>query len=140
MSFLDALWTEEERNTAHLQDTVPANTTEWTKVVSWPVPADATVETVTAWHVPGSQDALKTKPMYKTSTGTYDLVDYAHQNEQFITGEPADREYYTDKSVSADDEIIVRAKNESADHAYRFVVTPTLDYAGGTQRFLGGVL
>lgn len=140
MNILDALWTEEERNTAHLQETVPANTTEWTRVLSWPVPQDATVEKLKVWHVPGSQDALKTRPMLKTSTGLGNLLDYPDNAEQFITGEPDDRPYHTVRSVTDDDEIVIQAKNESADHAYRFVITPTLDYAGGTDRFLGGVL
>jgi len=137
MSILSKLTTDSGRATPHLQDEVPAGASR--HKTSWTVPFDGTVEKVTLWAVPGSEDDLELRPVIKSSGGEEALLDYADDGENFVTGEPEGEPYLMSESVNAGDEIRVLATNNSADYAYRFRVQVTVDYAGGTKRVLSGV-
>lgn len=140
MSFFNKLWTDERQDrqeTAHLQTTVDPSTTQWTDAATFRVPFDGTVEEVTAWHVPGSESALKTKPVAIKNDDRADLLGYS-DGDHFVTGEPDDAAYKTNVGVEQGDEIVVRAQNSNGSNAYRFRYLVTIDYAGGVARFLGG--
>jgi len=138
MDILSKLTTDSGRATPHLQDEVPADASR--HKTSWTVPFDGTVEKVTLWAVPGSQDALELRPVVNTAGGEEDLLDFADDGERFVTGEPDAQPYLMSESVRQGDEIVILATNRSSTEPYRFRATVTVDYAGGTKRLLSGVV
>jgi len=138
MDILSKLTVGSGRATPHLQDEVPAG--ESRHKTSWTVPYDGTVEKVTLWAVPGSQDSLRLRPVIKTAGGEENLLDYADDGEHFVTGEPDGEPHLMSESVHQGDEIQIVAENESTDYAYRYRALITVDYAGGAKRVLTGVL
>lgn len=121
----------------HLQVEVPANTTEWTDVVTWTAPDDGMITGLLVWHVPNSEDALKTRPVRRTRNNRRkDIPNYPDDGETFITGEPDDRPYSVTEPIHEGEEIVVAAKNTNSNYAYRVAVIPTIDYSiqsGGGQ-------
>lgn len=139
MSFIKKLLTDQRRETVVLQSEVPASTTSWKEIASWTVPADATIESLRVWHVPNSEDALKTQPKVSREGSETHIPEYADEGgEFFLTGEPDGSPVSTGEPVSQGDNIMVRAKNENTNYAYRFRIEVTVDYAGGLSRVLGG--
>lgn len=105
-----------------LQDTVAASTTEFTQQLSWESPIDGVVQDIRPFHVPGSQDALQVRPLLESRGGTSvrDIVDYAEDGEQFITGEPVGRRLPLRRGIERSEAILIMAKNTNANNAYRF--------------------
>lgn len=139
MSFLDKLTTDSDRETPHLQAVCPANTTRFE--VTKEVPFDGTVERVTLWSVPGSEDALELRPIIISGDSETSALAYGEQDhaENFVTGEPDDTPYRISKSVTQGDEVGVLVNNNSTQYPYRFRVQFEIDYAGGIKRVLGGI-
>ncbi|MDS0243939.1 MULTISPECIES: hypothetical protein [unclassified Haloferax] len=135
MSILSKLTTDSGRDTPHVQAPVPAGAERFKKTV--PVPKDGTVERITIWSVPGSEDALKLRPVIISDGAENDALTYAPDGEHFVTGEPDDTPYRVSIPVHQGDEVGVIVDNESADNNYRFRVQFEIDYAGGSQRLLG---
>lgn len=138
MGFFADLTTDDSVETPHLQADVPAGATDHRTV--WTVPADATIERMTVWAVPGSEDALQIRPIVERD-GEPDqaIPEYSDNREDFITGEPQGDEYRVSQSVQNGDRIVIEADNTGS-YAYRYRILPVVDYTAGTSRFLGGVL
>jgi hypothetical protein len=138
MGFLDAVTTDDRVQTFHLQDSVPADTEGHEVAVE--LERDGTLEHLTLWSVPGSEDALEVRPVVRRYNGDraddIPIPDYG-DGEQFVTGEPDGDEYVVNMEVTQGDEIVIQIDNTSLDYAYRFRALPTVDYAGGTSRLLG---
>lgn len=135
MSIISQLKTLSGRATPHLQNEVPAGASR--HKTTWTVPFDGTVEKVTLWAVPGSEDSLELRPRVLTSGGEVDLLDYSEDGENFVTAEPNGDEYLMSEPVTAGETIAILAKNTDGTHAYRFRAKVTVDFAGGTKRILG---
>lgn len=137
MGFFQDLLTDDREVTPHLQDVVPAGADD--HEVIWKVPEEGTIEEMTVWAVPGSEDALKLRPVVRGGANEPEksIPNYG-DGEQHITGEPQGDQYKMNQPVEAGDEIVVYCDNDSADYDYRFRVLPVVDYAGGLSRVLGG--
>jgi len=140
---LSRLTTDKPRETPHLQDEVPANKSDYE--VAWQAPRDCTVNELTVWHVPGSESALRTRPVIRRYRGHPDdpdgwedteIPNYG-DGERFITGEPQGDRYLVDAELREGDKIVVIAENTNANYAYRFRALPTVDFLGGLERVLG---
>ncbi|POG56681.1 hypothetical protein [Haloferax marisrubri] len=146
MGILSKLTTDERRETPHLQDPVPADTTGFE--TTWTASADCTVEKLRIWAVPGSEDALKLYPKIRRVRGDpdnpeshedTDIPTYSDDGEAFITGEPDGDVYHVNAEMNEGDQIVIIADNASTDFSYRFRALPTVDYLGGIRRVIGGV-
>ncbi|ADE03522.1 hypothetical protein [Haloferax volcanii] len=145
MGILSKLTTDERRETPHIQDEVPADTTG--HEVAWVAPADCTVEQLSLWAVPGSEDALQLRPVIRRIRGDPDNPESAEDTdipsygggEQFVTGEPDGDRYHVNAEMRKGDRIVIITDNKSTDYAYRFRALPTVDYLGGIRRVIGGV-
>jgi hypothetical protein len=115
----------------HLQNEVPANTTNYTDSVTWTAPDDGVITSLLVWHVPNSEDALRTRPVrITTDNRRKDIPSYPDDSgEEFITGEPDDRPYEVREPIREGEQIAVAATNTNANYAYRFAVVPTINYA-----------
>jgi len=134
MDLISVLTARSGRTTPHLQTEVPAGTTE---TVRYEVPADATIERITLWAVPGSEDALELRPLIINQQGNEtDAIPYG-SGERFVTGEPAGDEFVLSEEVNEKEQIAIEATNASSQYAYRFRAKFELDYAGGGERVLG---
>jgi len=142
MGLIDRLTTDDpgdRRETVHFQDEVPADTDgfETSKTVT----SEATLEEVHVWSVPGSEDALRLRPVVRhDQTSGYEEVaipDYA-DGEQFISGEPDADRYHCSIPLERDDEIVILADNlNTSGNPYRFRIRAVVDYAGGASRIVG---
>lgn len=115
-----------ERYAPLLQETVTASTSGYPVATSWKCPVDGYVVALRPWHVPGSQNALKVKPVINKDGDTtpVDIPDYG-DGERFITGEPGGQETYRmRKEIDAGEQIEIRANNGNASNAYRFRYVP----------------
>lgn len=137
MGLLTDVLTDEREVTPHLQDDVPAGATN--HEVTWEVPEDGTIEEMTVWAVPGSEDALELRPVVRPDANEPEkpIPEYG-DGEAYITGEPQGDRYRMNQPIAAGDEIVVYVTNQSPDYAYRFRVLPVVDYAGGLERMIGG--
>jgi hypothetical protein len=126
---------EENQNTEespHLQTQVAANTSKWSDAVTWTAPDDGLITNLQVWHVPNSEDALKTRPVVKSEDNERrDIPDYADGGEEFITGEPNDRPYEVSMPIREGEQVVIEAANSNSNYAYRFAVVPTVDYSEG---------
>ncbi|TVT93676.1 hypothetical protein [Haloferax volcanii] len=145
MGILSKLTTDERRETPHISDPVPADTTDFES--TWTAPADCTVEQLRIFATPGSEDALQLRPKIRRLRGDpenpeshedTDIPTYG-DGEQFITGEPQGEPFHVNAEMREGDQIVIIADNASTDYSYRFRAMPTVDYLGGIRRVIGGV-
>lgn len=121
---------DEARESPHLQTEVSANTDQWSDEVTWTAPDDGVITSLLAWHVPNSEDALKTRPVVLTENNERrDIPEYPDDGEQFITGEPDDRPYQVSEPIREGEQVVIEAANSNGSYAYRFAVVPTVDYS-----------
>jgi hypothetical protein len=122
------------KESPHLQTEVPADTTEYRDVVTYTVPDGGMIKDLTVWHVPNSEDAVRTRPVRITNQNERVNLPSYGDGEEFITGEPDDRNYRVEEPIRERETIAVAAKNTNGTYDYRIVVVPRIDYSADPTR------
>jgi len=105
--------------------------------VKYKLPADATVERITARFYPGQERDLHVK-VYAINPETeqkIDLITYP-DNQKYLSGDNDDPEFTPSRNVPKDAVLVVEYDNTSGQYAYDYVANIEIDYAGGLDRVI----
>ena len=96
-----------------------------------------TVENIKIKFYQGQQLALQIRPIILKAHGTpVDLISYAEETDEFLSGDDDYFIYDINIPVSIDNQIILKCKN-LASFDVNVVVDVTIDYLAGTKRVVG---
>ncbi|UWG95516.1 hypothetical protein LPY66_11340 [Dehalobacter sp. DCM] len=105
------------------------------------IKSDGTVEKVRIKIYPGSEGTLKIRPcvFQKGRRSLVDLLTYPDGGNQYMSGDDDYFEFPVVMSVQNDDEIYIICENAGS-YPYTVSVDVVIDYFGGKDRIIGGVL
>jgi hypothetical protein len=117
---------------------VPAGVTD---VLSERIKGPGTVEGFRIRFYPGQQLSLKVWVVIEHKGGlTESLVTFAETSDEFLSGDDDRMEFDVVASVENDDFLKIKVFNSDMVNDYNLAVDVTIDYYGGTQRVIGGLL
>lgn len=104
------------------------------------VKAEGTIEGLRVRFYKGQVGLLRIRPVVEHKGGKIeDLVGYASSSEQFLYGDDDYFVFDVTIPVSNDDYVKIKAENLSS-YEYDVVVDVIIDYYGGRNRIIGGVI
>ena len=117
---------------------IPPNSSD---VMQERVKGDGTVEGVRVRFYQGQQKALKVMPFIEHKGAQIEnLVTYPATGDNFLSGDDDKLDLPCVISVDANDFIKIRAENTDPTNSYTLAVDVFIDYYGGKDRVIGGVL
>lgn len=128
----------DKKEVIQFKSIIPPNTE---KVFSERIKADGTVEELRVKFYSGQERTLQVRPTIRHKGNLLqDLVTYPSDTEQYLSG---DNDYFAfdlTGVVENDDEIKIFVTNNNPDYSYTLDATVTIDYYGGKNRIIGGVV
>jgi hypothetical protein len=117
---------------------IPFGTTD---VLTERIKGPGTIEGFRVRFYPGQQLALKVWVVIEHKGGlTESLVTFAETSDEFLSGDDDRLEFDVVASVENDDFLKIKVQNTDIDNDYNLALDVTIDYYGGTQRVIGGLL
>lgn len=105
------------------------------------VKGEGTIEKFTVRFYPGQERSLQVRAtVIHKGNKTEDLVTYPEGGENYLSGDDDSLSFNIVIPVENDDEIVLYVKNIDATYEYTLVAYIEIDYFGGKNRVVGGVM
>jgi hypothetical protein len=129
---------EDKKESISFRKQIPASASD---IVTERIKAPGTIERVKVKFYQGQQLALQVRPTVEhKGKQIEDLITYAQGTNKNLSGDNDYFEFDVVVSVDYDDEIKIFVTNTDATNNYDLTVDIEIDYFGGKNRVIGGVM